>query len=93
VAVFCAYSPLCCSSVLWSSSKLEFELDEAALTTRTRMLSEVDVVAAAQAVVGDREQGVAVRQLHADDLGFLVDPMVDEARSWWEKPLLSRRQT
>ena len=39
----------------------------------------VDVVAAAQAVVGDRQQAVGVRgQVHADDLGLLVDHVVDE---------------
>ena len=42
---------------------------------------DVDVVAAAQAVVGDREQAVGVRrQVDADDLGLLVDHVVDEAR-------------
>ena len=41
---------------------------------------EVDVVAAAQAVVADREQAVGVRrQVDADDLGLLVDDVVDEA--------------
>ncbi len=41
----------------------------------------VDVVAAAQAVVGDREQRVRVRrQVDPDDLGLLVDDVVDEAR-------------
>ena len=41
---------------------------------------EVDVVAAAQAVVGDGEQAVGVRrQVDADDVGLLVDDMVDEA--------------
>ena len=41
----------------------------------------VDVVAAAQAVVGHREQAVGVgRQVDADDLGLLVDDVVDEAR-------------
>ena len=41
----------------------------------------VDVVAAAQAVVGDREQRVRVRrQVDADHLGLLVDDVVDEAR-------------
>jgi hypothetical protein len=40
----------------------------------------IDVVPAAQAVVGDREEAVRVRrQVHADDLGFLVHDMVDEA--------------
>ena len=41
----------------------------------------VDVVAAAQAVVADRQQAVRVRrQVDADDLGLLVDHVVDEAR-------------
>jgi len=41
----------------------------------------VDVVAAAQAVVGDGEQRVGVgRQVHAHDLGLLVDHVIDEAR-------------
>ena len=41
---------------------------------------DVDVVAAAQAVVGDRQQRVGVgRQVDADDLGLLVDDVVDEA--------------
>ena len=42
---------------------------------------DVDVVPAAQAVVGDREQAVCVRrQVDADDLGLLVHDVVDEAR-------------
>ncbi len=42
---------------------------------------DVDVVAAAQAVVGDREQAVGVRrQIDADDLGLLVHHVIDEAR-------------
>ena len=42
---------------------------------------DVDVLAAAQAVVGDREQAVGVgRQVDTDDLGFLVHDEVDEAR-------------
>ena len=41
---------------------------------------DVDVVAAAQAVVGDRQQGVGVRrQVDPDDLGLLVHHVVDEA--------------
>ena len=41
---------------------------------------DVDVVAAAQAMVGDREQAVGVgRQVDADDLGLLVHDVVDEA--------------
>ena len=40
----------------------------------------VDVVAAAQAVVGDRQQAVGVRrQVDPDDLRLLVDDVVDEA--------------
>src|ERR1017187_5012217 len=43
--------------------------------------NDVDVVAAAAAIVGDRQQGVGVgRQIDADDLGLLVHHMVDEAR-------------
>ena len=42
---------------------------------------DVDVVAAAQAVVRDREQRVGVgREVHPDDIGLLVDHVVDEAR-------------
>ena len=41
---------------------------------------EVDVVAAAQAVVGDGEQGVGVgREIDADDVGLLVEQVIDEA--------------
>ena len=41
---------------------------------------DVDVVAAAQAMVGDREQRVGVgRQIDADDVRLLVDHMIDEA--------------
>ena len=41
----------------------------------------VDVVAGAQAVIGDRQQRVGVRrQVDADDLGLLVDDVVDEPR-------------
>ena len=40
----------------------------------------VDVVAAAQAVVSHRQQRVGVgRQVHPDDVGFLVHHMVEEA--------------
>ena len=40
----------------------------------------VDIVAAAKAVIHDREQGVGVRrQIHANDLSLLVDHVVDEA--------------
>ncbi len=51
---------------------------------RRRVLArdhDVDVVAAAQAVVHDRQQAVGVRrQVDPDDLGLLVDHVVDEAR-------------
>ena len=41
---------------------------------------DVDVVAAAQAVVGHREQRVGIgRQIDADDFGLLVDDVIDEA--------------
>ena len=50
---------------------------------RRRVLArdhDVDVVTAAQAVVHHREQAVGVRrQVDADDLGLLVDHVVDEA--------------
>ena len=50
---------------------------------RRRVLAgddDVDVVPAPQAVVHHREQGVGVgRQVDADDLGLLVDHVVDEA--------------
>ena len=42
---------------------------------------DVDVVAAAQAVIGHREQRVGIgRQIDANDLGLLVDHMIDKAR-------------
>ncbi len=42
---------------------------------------DIDVVAAAQAMVGDREQRVGVRrQIDADDIRLLVHHMVDETR-------------
>ena len=51
---------------------------------RRRLLAghdDVDVVAAAQAVVGDRKQAVGVgRQIDADDFRLLVHDVVDEAR-------------
>ena len=51
---------------------------------RRRLLAgddDVHVVAAAQAVVGDRQQRVGVgRQVHPDHLGLLVHDVVDEAR-------------
>ena len=41
---------------------------------------DVDAVLAAQAMVGDLEQRVGVRrQIDADDVGLLVDDMIDEA--------------
>ena len=41
---------------------------------------DVDVIAAAQAMIGDRQQAVGVgRQVDADHLGLLVDDVVDEA--------------
>ena len=41
---------------------------------------DVHVVLAAQAVVEDRQQAVCVgRQVHPDDVGFLVDDMIEEA--------------
>ena len=50
---------------------------------RGRLLArddDVDVVAAAQAVIGDRQQRVGVRrQIDADHLGLLVDHVIDEA--------------
>ena len=40
----------------------------------------VHVIAAAQAMIGDREQAVRVgRQIHAHDVGFLVHDVIDEA--------------
>ena len=51
---------------------------------RRRLLAgddDVDVVAAAQAVIGDGQQAVGVgRQIDADDLGLLIDDVVDEPR-------------
>src|SRR5262249_35607304 len=51
---------------------------------RCRLLAgddDVDVVPAAQAVIGDRQQAVGVgRQVDADDLGLLVGNVVDEPR-------------
>ena len=42
---------------------------------------DVDVVAAAQAVIGHAQQAVGVRrQVDADDSGLLVDDVIDEAR-------------
>jgi hypothetical protein len=51
---------------------------------RSRLLAgdnDINVIAAAQAVVGDREQAIGIgRQIHANDLGLLVDDVVNEAR-------------
>ena len=42
---------------------------------------DVHVVPAAQAVVEHRQQAVCIRwQIAADDIGFFVDHMVEEAR-------------
>ena len=50
---------------------------------RRRLLAgndDVDVVPAAQAVIGDRQQAVGVgRQVDADDLGLLVDDVIDKS--------------
>ncbi len=50
---------------------------------RQRVLArhdDVDVVPAAQAVIEDRQQAVRIgRQVNADDVGLLVDHMVEEA--------------
>ncbi len=41
---------------------------------------DVHIVAAAQTVIGHREQGVGIgRQIDADDLSFLVDDVIDKA--------------
>ena len=51
---------------------------------RRRLLAgdnQIDVVAAAQAVVGDREQRVRIgRQIDAHHVGLLVQQVIDEAR-------------
>ena len=51
---------------------------------RQRMLAgdhDIDVVAAAQAMVGHRQQAVRIgREVDPNDVGLLVDDMVDEAR-------------
>jgi hypothetical protein len=42
---------------------------------------DIDVVAAAQAVIGHREQGVGIRrQIDPDDLCLFIDDVVDETR-------------
>jgi hypothetical protein len=47
----------------------------------------VDVVSAAQAVIEDRQQAVCIgRQIHANDVGFLVDDVI-------EKPWVLMRKT
>src|SRR5262249_38166822 len=49
----------------------------------------VDVVAAAQAVIGHRQQAVGVRrQVDANHLGLLVDDMVDKARVLVAEPVV-----
>jgi len=51
------------------------------------------VVAAAQAVVGHREQAIRVRrQVGARDGAFLGNDGVEESRPWCENPLWSLRQ-
>ena len=50
---------------------------------------DVDVVAAAQAVIGHREQAVGVRrQVDADDLGLLVHDVIDEPRILVREPVV-----
>jgi len=50
---------------------------------------EVHVVAAAQAVIGDREQTVGVgREVDAGDLALLADDGVDESRSLVREPVV-----
>jgi hypothetical protein len=45
-------------------------------------------------VIGHGQQGVGVgRQLYPDDVGLLVDHVIDEPGSWWLKPLWSWRHT
>ena len=49
---------------------------------------DVDIVAAAQAVIGHRKERVRVRRkINADDLCFLVYNVIDEPGSWWLNPL------
>ena len=41
---------------------------------------DVDIVAAAQAVIEDRQQAIRVRrQVHAHDIGFFVDHVIEKA--------------
>ena len=63
--------------VQWTIASVHREVVERRLLAGD---DHVHVVAAAQAVVGDREQRVRVgRQVDADDLGLLVHDVVDEA--------------
>ena len=59
---------------------------------RCRLLAgdnDVDVIATAQAVVGDRQQAVGVgRQIDANNLGFLVDDVVDETGILMAEPVV-----
>ena len=59
---------------------------------RGRLLArdhDIDVVAAAQAVIGHRKQAVGVRrQVDANDLGLLVDDVVDEPRILMAEPVV-----
>jgi hypothetical protein len=48
---------------------------------------DVDVVPAAQAVVGDGEYIGVGRQVHAHDLGLLLTTWSMKLRSWWLNPL------
>ena len=41
----------------------------------------VDVMSAAQAVIEDRQQAIGIgRQIHPNDVGFLVDHVIEESR-------------
>ncbi len=59
---------------------------------RGRLLARdhhVDIVAAAQAVVGHRQKAIGVRrQVDAHDLGLFVDDMIDEAWVLMAKPVV-----
>ena len=49
----------------------------------------VDVVAAAQAVIGHREQGICIgRQVDPNDLGLFVDRVIDETRILVGEPVV-----
>ena len=51
--------------------------------------NDVDVVAAAQAVIGHRQQAIGIRrQIDADDLRLLVDDMVNEPRILMAKTIV-----